>query len=193
MNKRNLILITSPPACGKTTLAKKLAKELHETVYLDKDTLIPLSKKIFEIADEEYNRSSEFFKKHVRDLEYKVILDLAFEALEFDSNVIINAPFSRELRDIHYIENLRNRLNEYDAELRVIWIECSEESAHKRMLERNSDRDTWKLHNWKEYIKTENFNAPDVKGLLIYKNDNEEEEKKSFKELIEKLKISIQK
>ncbi|KZL91962.1 AAA family ATPase [Clostridium magnum] len=63
MNKRNLILITSPPACGKTTLAKKLAKELHETVYLDKDTLIPLSKKIFEIAEEEYNRSSEFFKK----------------------------------------------------------------------------------------------------------------------------------
>ncbi|KZL91961.1 AAA family ATPase [Clostridium magnum] len=134
-----------------------------------------------------------FSKKHVRDLEYKVILDLASEALEFDSNVIINAPFSRELRDIQYIENLRNRLKEYDAKLRVIWIECSEETAHERMLKRNSDRDTWKLQHWEEYIKTENFNAPDIEDLLIYKNDNEEEEKKSFKEVIEKLKISIQK
>lgn len=193
MNKRNLILITSPPACGKTTLAKKLAKDLHETVYLDKDTLIPLSKKIFEIAQEEYNRSSEFFKKHVRDLEYRVILDLAFEALEFDSNVIINAPFSREIRNKQYIENLRNRLKEYDAKLRVIWIDCSEETAHERMLKRNSDRDTWKLQHWEEYIKTENFAAPDVEALLIYKNDNEEDAKKSFKELIEKLKINIQK
>lgn len=192
MNKKNLILITSPPACGKTTLAKKLAKELCETVYLDKDTLIPLSKKIFEVAEEEYNRSSEFFKKHVRDLEYKVVLDLAFEAIEFDSNVIINAPFSRELRDKQYIESLRNRLKGYGAELRVIWIECSEETAHERMLKRNSDRDTWKLQHWEEYIKTENFNAPDVESLLIYKNDTEEEERSSFKELIENLKISTQ-
>ena len=192
MNKKNLILITSPPACGKTTLAKKLAKELHETVYLDKDTLIPLSKKIFEIAEEEYNRSSEFFKKHVRDLEYNVILDLAFEAIEFDSNVIINAPFSREIRDKQYIESLKNRLKGYGAKLRVIWIECSEETAHERMIKRNSDRDTWKLQHWEEYIKTENFNAPDVEGLLIYKNDTEEEERKSLKELIENLKISTQ-
>lgn len=192
MNKKNLILITSPPACGKTTLAKKLAKELHETVYLDKDTLIPLSKKIFEIAEEEYNRSSEFFEKHVRDLEYNVILDLAFEAIEFDSNVIINAPFSREIRNKQYIESLKNRLKGYGAKLRVIWIECSEETAHERMLKRNSDRDTWKLQHWEEYIKTENFNLPDVEGLLIYKNDTEEEERKSFKELIENLKINTQ-
>lgn len=192
MNKKNLILITSPPACGKTTLAKKLAKELCETVYLDKDTLIPLSKKIFEVAEEGYNRSSEFFENNIRDLEYKVILDLAFEAIEFDSNVIINAPFSRELRDKQYIESLRNRLKEYGAELRVIWIECSEKIAHERMLKRNSDRDTWKLQHWEEYIKTENFNAPDVEDLLIYKNDTEEDERRSFKELIESLKISTQ-
>lgn len=60
---KKLILITSPPACGKTTLARALAKALHETVYLDKDTLIPLSNKVFEAAGEEINRSSEFLKR----------------------------------------------------------------------------------------------------------------------------------
>jgi tRNA uridine 5-carbamoylmethylation protein Kti12 len=188
MSINNLILITSPPASGKTTLAKKLAKELHETVYLDKDTLIPLSKKVFEVAHEEVNRSSEFFEKHIRDLEYKVILDLAFEAIEYDSHVIINAPFSREVRDKQYISDLREKLKTYNGELKVIWIECSKETAHRRMVERNSDRDTWKLENWDEYVKNENFNPPDIEELIVYKNDNEEEEKKSFNLLLEKLK-----
>ena len=49
MNKK-LILVTSPPACGKTYVAKALAKQLHNIVYLDKDTLIVLSKQIFKVA-----------------------------------------------------------------------------------------------------------------------------------------------
>ena len=44
--EKKFILITSPPACGKTRLAKRLAQELNNVVYLDKDSLIPLSKQI---------------------------------------------------------------------------------------------------------------------------------------------------
>ena len=43
---KKLILVTSPPACGKTFISKALAKSLPHVVYLDKDTLIPLSKRI---------------------------------------------------------------------------------------------------------------------------------------------------
>lgn len=38
---KKLILVTSPPACGKTFISKQLAKALNHVVYLDKDTLIP--------------------------------------------------------------------------------------------------------------------------------------------------------
>ena len=38
--KKKLILVTSPPACGKTFISKELAKRLKHVVYLDKDTLI---------------------------------------------------------------------------------------------------------------------------------------------------------
>jgi translation initiation factor 2B subunit (eIF-2B alpha/beta/delta family) len=51
MNKK-LILVTSPPACGKTYISKQLAKRLKHVVYLDKDTLITLSKQIFVVAGE---------------------------------------------------------------------------------------------------------------------------------------------
>ena len=43
---KKLILVTSPPACGKTFVTKKLAKAMPNCVYLDKDSLIVLSKQI---------------------------------------------------------------------------------------------------------------------------------------------------
>jgi predicted kinase len=185
---KKLILVTSPPASGKTTLAKALAKAMHETVYLDKDTLIPLSKKIYEIAGEPYNRSSEFFENNIRNLEYQVILDFAAEAIQFDSNVIINAPFSREIRNPRAISAMRERFMRHQASLCVIWIECSIETTRQRMINRNSDRDTWKLENWDEYVKTENFDPPELAGLLIYENDTDELARRSFEKLLKKLK-----
>lgn len=60
---KKLILVTSPPACGKTYISKALAKRLQHVVYLDKDTLITLSKQIFVVAGQPYDRSSDFLKK----------------------------------------------------------------------------------------------------------------------------------
>ena len=48
---KSLLLVTSPPACGKTFVSKELAKALNPIVYLDKDTLIGLSKQIFIVAE----------------------------------------------------------------------------------------------------------------------------------------------
>ena len=78
---KKLILVTSPPACGKTFVSKQISKALDHVVYLDKDTLIGLSKQIFVVANEEYNRSSDFFEEHIRSYEYDVIVDLALEPL----------------------------------------------------------------------------------------------------------------
>ena len=98
LNKK-LIIVASPPACGKTRLSKKIATEFYGCVYLDKDSLIPLSKRIFTVAKKPYNRSSEFFKREIRDYEYEAILNIAAEALKYNDTVILNAPFSTELRD----------------------------------------------------------------------------------------------
>lgn len=160
MLSKKLILVVSPPACGKTYVSKKLAKALKHIVYLDKDTLIPLSKKIFEVGNEEYNRSSDFFNRVIRDVEYEVTLDLAFEALEYEDLVLVNAPFTREIRDIEYVKQLSNRLANIGAELTFVWVDASPETCHQRMIERNSTRDTWKLANWDEYIKGVDFSIP---------------------------------
>ena len=179
---KKLILVTSPPASGKTYISKKLAEALHHVVYLDKDTLITLSKQIFVAAGEEYNRSSDFFNKNIRDYEYETIVSIAMEALNYDDIVLINAPFTKEIRDLNYIKKLKTALKEKNASLVVIWVETSMVVTKQRMIERNSDRDTWKLAHWNEYIAGINFDIPIAlddpyvkDDLLIFKNSSDEE------------------
>lgn len=189
---KKLILVTSPPACGKTYVSKQLAKALSHVVYLDKDTLIRLSKQIFVVAGEEYNRSSPFFEQNIRDYEYETIVDLAMEALEYDDIVLINAPFTREIRDKEYIQNLKNKLKEKNASLVVIWVETTAEVSRQRMIARNSDRDVWKLAHWDEYIEDCNFNIPVtlddpevIDDLLIFKNSSDTEYEESLSRIVD--------
>ena len=109
---KKLILVTSPPACGKTYISKALAARLQHVVYLDKDTLIPLSRRIFAVAGQPYDRSSQFFEENIRNYEYDCIVDLALEALDYDDIVLINAPFTRKIRDNDYISKLKSKLAE---------------------------------------------------------------------------------
>lgn len=185
---KKIILVTSPPACGKTFISKELAKRLQHVVYLDKDTLITLSKQIFVVAGQPYNRSSQFFEDNIRDYEYDCVVDLALEALDYDDIVLINAPFTREIRDIDYINSLKAKLAAKNATLVIVWVETSPEIVHERMIKRNSDRDTWKLEHWDEYIAGCNFEIPSnldnpaVKDdLILFKNNNDEEFEASMK------------
>ena len=189
---KHFILITSPPACGKTRLAKRLAAELENVVYLDKDTLIPLSKQIFKVAGRSYNRSSRFFQKHIRDYEYDVIIDLGMDAIKYADTVIINAPFTKEVRDERFISSFKERLEKVGAKLLVIWISATPELCRYRMVKRNSDRDKWKIKNWDEYVKGVDFSAPalDESELFIHKNSNDQEADEYFAKLLEFIKNS---
>jgi tRNA uridine 5-carbamoylmethylation protein Kti12 len=188
---KKLILVTSPPACGKTYISKQLAKNLKHVVYLDKDTLIVLSKQIFAVANQEYNRSSDFFENNIRDYEYKAIVDIALEALDYDDLVLINAPFTREIRNKEYIENLRAELAKKNAKLVVIWVQTDVDVCRQRMIERNSDRDTWKLNNWDKYISSVNFEIPKEidsvecnDDFLIFKNSSDNDYNSSMKQIL---------
>ena len=188
---KRLILVTSPPASGKTYISKQLAKKLKHVVYLDKDTLIVLSKQIFAVANQEYNRSSDFFEKNIRDYEYDAIVALALEALEYDDIVLINAPFTREIRDEKYMTDLKAKLALKNAKLTIIWVKTDIEVCRQRMISRNSDRDTWKLAHWDEYISGINFEIPreldDPKckdDLLVFENSSQEEFDKSMEEIL---------
>lgn len=184
---KHLILVTSPPASGKTYISKQLAKRLNHVVYLDKDALIPLSKRVFIAANEEINRSSDFFEENVRNYEYDVIVDIALEALEYEDLVLINAPFTREIRDDEYINSLKEKLAAVNAQLTVVWIVTDVEVCRQRMIARHSDRDTWKIEHWDEYIATRDYKTPDLPALndclVIFNNSSDEEYEESMERI----------
>lgn len=67
------------------------------------------------------------------------------------------------------------------------------------MIERNSDRDTWKLSHWDEYIAgcdftvPKNLDHPSVKDdLILFQNDNEKEFEKSMKNCLGILEETMQ-
>ncbi len=195
MKRKKLILVVSPPASGKTFISKKIAENLQHIVYLDKDTLIPLSRKIFEVANQPFDRSSAFFETWIRNPEYDVILDLAFDALTYEDIVLVNAPFTREVHDTGYIKKLRARLDaQCNASLVIVWVQTAPEVCHQRMIDRNSDRDTWKLTHWNDYVRTIDFTIPPYlltptyrDCFFVFKNSSEEEYQASMQELIPSL------
>lgn len=183
---KRLILVTSPPASGKTFVSRAVSKELKNVVYLDKDSLIPLSKRIFEVAGEEYNRSSDFFYDNIRDAEYEAIVGIALEALEYANTVLINAPFTKEIRDSEYIESLKERLQRQSAQLLAVWIQTDVSVCRRRMEERGSERDKWKIQNFDEYIMTQDFSIPDTLGesLFVFHNSDTNEFEASMERLM---------
>ncbi len=189
--KKRLILVTSPPACGKTYVSKMLAKNIKNIVYLDKDTLIPLSHVIFDVAGQERNRSSDFFEKYIRNPEYEVVVNLAMEALEYEDTVLINAPFTREVRNPAYVRELKKKLAEHNARLTVVWVETTLDVCRQRMIARNSPRDTWKLANWDEYVSTRDYSIPEgiddpeiPDDFLIFKNSSTAEYEESMARIL---------
>lgn len=190
--EKKLILVCSPPASGKTYISMKLAEYLKHVVYLDKDTAVPLSNVAFEVANQPNDRNGPFFEKYLRDVEYEVVLNFAYDALRYDDIVLINAPFSKEIRDKDYIQDLRKKLHkEYQARLIVVWVVTSIEVVHQRMIERNSPRDYFKLQDWDKFISSQNFTIPShlddpkVKDdLLLFYNDNEDQFNESMERIL---------
>lgn len=111
--------------------------------------------------------------------------------MNYDDIVLINAPFTKEIRDLNYINMLKAKVKDKSASLVVIWVETSIDVTRQRMIARKSDRDTWKLAHWDEYIAGRNFDIPialddpNIKDdLLICKNSSGEEFTDSLKQIV---------
>lgn len=188
---KKLILVASPPACGKTYVSELIARTVPHIVYLDKDDLADLIRAAFTVSHNEMDMDGEFYIKNLRPAEYSSILNIAFSALRFEDLVILNAPFGKEVRDAEYMTELKARANANGAELMLVWVAASPEICRERMIKRNSDRDTLKLQNWDEYVKKINFEAPSellnrgaVDKFVVFDSDNDSAVAQSLEKIL---------
>ena len=191
MQKKKLILVASPPACGKNFVSERIAQECGHIVYLDKDDLCDLVGCTFDLCGQERNMDSKFYSENIRASEYSTIIRIALSALRYEDTVLVNAPFGKEVRDSGYMAYMKNTVNKMGAELALVWVIAPSETCYERMKKRNAIRDLWKLENWKEYVKNINYSTPiqllesqAVDKLIEFNNGNAMDFSSSLKEVI---------
>ncbi|MBQ4037295.1 MAG: AAA family ATPase [Clostridia bacterium] len=190
--EKKLILVTAPPACGKTYVSEALAEALGNAVLLDKDDLAPLIRAGFAVAGEEMDYDGAFYRDNLRPAEYETLLHLAFSTLRFEKYVLLAAPFGRELRRAPLIAQWRERANAMGAELVLIWVDVPVAVRYERMKSRSSDRDTKKLEHWEEYAATVCDEAPlglkdAVDRWILLDNKDGESFERCLQETVSKL------
>ncbi|MFL9960830.1 ATP-binding protein [Paraburkholderia sediminicola] len=153
----HLVFFCGHAGTGKTTLAKKLIGPLMQAsgapfCLLDKDTLFGgySAAAMAMLTGDPNDRDSPLFLQHLRDPEYRGLIDTACENLELGVSALVVGPLSREVRERRLFDHAWLGVGA-DVALRVVWVHTSEETARQRIVERADPNDAYKLAHWEQY------------------------------------------
>jgi predicted kinase len=172
-----LVFICGHAGTGKTTLARKLIGPLMKATgspfcLLDKDTLYGgYSAAAMQMLTGDANdRDSPLFLEHLREPEYRGLVDTARDNLELGVSALVVAPLSREVRERRLLDGAWLGIGD-DVSVRVVWVQVSEETAHQRIMARANPNDAYKLAHWDEYRQRRFVPSGDMcNDLLMFDN-----------------------
>ncbi|WP_245741006.1 AAA family ATPase [Nonomuraea maritima] len=152
-----LTLVAGYAGSGKTKFSRFLC-EITGWALLDKDTLTrPLVERLLvSLGGDPHDRHTELYLQDVRPLEYRCLMETAFDNLEAGTSTVVSAPFIAELADSDWVARLSDRCTSRGIDVVVAWVRCDVDSMRKHIELRGDARDTWKLQNWESYASTLN-------------------------------------
>lgn len=152
-----LVFFCGHAGTGKTTLARRLLAPLMKEgatpfCLLDKDTLYGgySSAAMAMLSGDPNDRDSPLFLQHLRDPEYRCLIDTARDNLQLGVSALVVAPLSREIRERRLFDRAWLGIGN-DVKLRVVWVHTTEETARQRIIERGDPNDAYKLAHWDAY------------------------------------------
>ncbi|MFB1049666.1 AAA family ATPase [Paraliobacillus sp. JSM ZJ581] len=167
---QKLVFFVGVAGTGKTTVAKSVAAQIP-CAFLDRDTVGGRFVERFLEKEglDKNDRDSDFYKEHLRDLEYDTTKDICIENLAADQNVFMISPFTSELKSKQWLNevlDLSGKSRE-SVDVKVIIVTLDDIDKQKERIEdRGTVRDTWKLENWDSYegrvkfVPTINWDIP---------------------------------
>lgn len=156
-SKPTLTLVAGYAGSGKTEFSRFLSY-LTSWTLLDKDTLTrPLVERLLvSLGGDPDDRHTELYLREVRPLEYRCLMETAFDNLSSGTSAILSAPLIAELADPNWVSHLINRCAAGGVDVAVVWVRCDAASMREHIELRGDPRDAWKLQNWEAYAGTLN-------------------------------------
>ncbi|MCP4178524.1 MAG: ATP-binding protein [bacterium] len=150
MKNNKLIIVCGSPASGKTTYGKRIAAK-KKAAFLDIDTVSEDLVKIAlaESGRDKNDRDSEYYKNTFRMPVYETLFNIAEENILW-TNVVVAGPFTKEIRNPLWVENLQEK---FKTEVEVHYVYCKPEIRLERIKDRGESRDLNKLENWEQFNK----------------------------------------
>ncbi|WP_231618906.1 AAA family ATPase [Nonomuraea sp. SBT364] len=147
-----LTLVGGYAGSGKTEFSRFLS-DITGWAFLDKDSLTRamVERLLVSLGGDPHDRHTELYLREVRPLEYRCLMETAFDNLKVGTSAILSAPFIAELADPDWVSRLTNRCAAKGIDVAVVWVRCDVESMREYIEFRGAPRDAWKLQNWKEY------------------------------------------
>ncbi|MFW5712933.1 MAG: AAA family ATPase [Spirochaetota bacterium] len=204
MKHLSAVFVSGPPASGKTTLARGLARRLNMS-FIDLDTLSEPFLRPYLLRLPGYKDSQEY-RDSMRDREYEALMRLVRDNLEVGIGCVAVAPFSKERSSAGFPQSYWTGLRAAGAEampkpepgmavLSVgVVIRIDPEQQLRNLQARGATRDIKKIERWDEYSRPgagritadEDSWAVDVKITVEY-----EDLKTNFAGQIERIAASI--
>ncbi len=154
-HRPTLVLVGGYAGSGKTELAHFFTA-LTGWPLLDKD---PLTRPLVEglllaLGGDPNDRHTELYRERVRPLEYECLMQSAYANVAGGISTVLSAPFIAEMTSEDWMARLFNRCEAKGVDVSPIWVECDPASMREYIGHRSAARDTWKLHQWDDYLKT---------------------------------------
>ncbi|MEX3957203.1 AAA domain-containing protein [Trinickia symbiotica] len=173
----HLVFFCGHAGTGKTTVGKRLIGPLMRATgeafcLLDKDTLYGhySAAAMGALTGDPNDRDSPLYLQHLREPEYRGLIDTARENLQLGISVVIVGPLSREVRDRRLFDRAWLGVAD-DVVIRIVWVYTSEETAHARIVARDNPNDAYKLAHWDEYRQRRFVPTGAAReGLLMFDN-----------------------
>ncbi|MEU5431245.1 AAA family ATPase [Streptomyces olivoreticuli] len=149
----SVVLVGGFAGSGKSEFAKFIGR-LTGWPILDKDSLTrPLVDQLLvALGGEANDRSSDLYREKIRPLEYRCLMEAAWDNVDCGVSTILDAPFISEFSQSSWMQRFYNRCKSKRVSVATIWVECDPDSMREYIEFRGAARDIWKMEAWEEYL-----------------------------------------